>query len=97
MTIRSSNITQAVQQTTPPVGVYECEVKLKFRLLEEELEGIQQEQLLQLLLDAFTYGSDDYLEPLQTDVNVQEISALEASPEMRRQLIRLRNATGAAR
>lgn len=88
---------QPFQQASPQIGVYECEVKLKFRLLEEELSSCDRDQLLQLLLDAFTYGSDDYLEALQSEATVQEISALEASPEMRRQLIRLQNATGTAR
>lgn len=93
MTYCSSNINQAVQDTTPQIGVYECEVKLKFRLIEESLANCDREQLLQLLMDAFTYGSDEYLEPLQTEVAVQEVPELDASPAMRRQLIRLRNAS----
>lgn len=94
MTYGSSNPNQVIRHTPQAVGVYECEVKLKFRLLEESLAQCDREQLLQLLLDAFTYGSDEYLESLDTDVAVQEVSELEASPEMRRQLIRLRNAGG---
>lgn len=94
MSYCSSDMNQALPQTSLQVGVYECEVKLKFRLLEEQLLSCDREQLLQLLLDAFTYGSDDYLEALQADVAVQEVSALKASPEMRRQLIRLQNASG---
>jgi Mg2+ and Co2+ transporter CorA len=92
MTYCSSNTHLASQNTAPQVGIYECEVKLKFRLLEENLAHCDRDQLLQLLMDAFSYGSDEYLESLQTEVNVQEISELEASPDMRRQLMRLRNA-----
>jgi len=93
MTYCSSNTPKPVQQGSPQIGVYECEVKLKFRLLEESLANCDREQLLQLLVDAFSYGSDEYLEPLHTEVNVQEVPEIEASPEMRRQLIRLRNAS----
>jgi hypothetical protein len=83
----------AGQETSSQIGVFECEVKLKFRLIEENLAHCDREQLLRLVIDAFSYGSDEYLEPLQTEVNVQEVSEFEASPEMRRQLIRLRNAS----
>jgi chaperonin GroEL (HSP60 family) len=93
MTYCSSNMHhQAIKETSSPISVYECEVKLKFRLVEESLAHCDREQLLRILVDAFSYGSDEYLESLETDVAVQEISELEASPEMRRQLIRLRNA-----
>ncbi|NEQ30331.1 MAG: hypothetical protein F6K04_04915, partial [Leptolyngbya sp. SIO4C5] len=67
-------------------GVYECEIHLKFRLIEENLPVRDREQLIQLLVDAFAYGSDDYLETLHTDVQVQQLSELEASPQLRRQL-----------
>jgi hypothetical protein len=73
------------------VGVYECEIHLKFRLLEEKGVISDREQLLEMLLDAFSAGSDEYMEPLQVSVNAQEISATAASPAMRRQLIRLSN------
>ncbi|MGF1461114.1 MAG: Npun_R1517 family heterocyst differentiation transcriptional regulator [Leptolyngbyaceae cyanobacterium] len=89
----STNINSTVQAATAHVGIYECEVKLKFRLIEENLTHCDRDQLLQILMDAFSYGSDDYLEPLQAEVDVQEIEELQASPEMRRQVIRLRNAT----
>jgi hypothetical protein len=46
---------------------------------------------LQVLLDALTEGSDDFLETLQATVKAQEVSELKASPQMRRQLMRLRN------
>ena len=73
------------------VGVYECEIHLKFRLVEEKRALKDREQLLEVLLDAFTCGSDEYMEPIQVEVEAQEVSEIEASPEMRRQLIRLRN------
>ena len=75
------------------LGVYECEVHLKFRLVEEKGAFANREQLLELLLDAFSYGSDEYMEPTQVEVVAQEVSELLASPQMRRQLIRLRNAS----
>ena len=73
------------------VGVYECEIHLKFRLVEEKRMLKDREQLLEMLLDAFTCGSDEFMEPLQVEVEAQEILEIEASPQMRRQLIRLRN------
>jgi uncharacterized protein YktB (UPF0637 family) len=73
------------------VGVYECEVRLKFRLIEEKGALDQQASLLEALIDAFAYGSDDYLEPIQAEATAKQICELVASPQMRRQLIRLRN------
>lgn len=79
--------------TRPEVSVYECEVRLKFRLIEEQgaLCMNSREELLEQLLDALTCGNDDYLETLETQVAAQEISEIEVSPQMRRQMIRLRN------
>ncbi len=71
--------------------VYTCEIHLKFRLIEDKNIPRDREQLLEMLLDAFSYGADEYLEPLQAHAEIVEISEIEASPEMRRQLIRLRN------
>ena len=93
MTYCSSKTTPEVRKASPEIGVYECEVKLKFRILEEDLTRCDREQLLQILVDAFSYGSDEYLESVHSEVSVNEVSALDASPEMRRQLIRLRNAS----
>lgn len=73
------------------VSVYECEVHLKFRLIEEKGALSNRDQLLEMLLEAFAYGSDDYMEPLQVEVAAQEIPEVKASPKMRRRLIRLRN------
>lgn len=79
------------QSTNSEVSVYDCEVHLKFRLIEEKGALVNREELLDHLLDAFTCGADDYLEPIQIHVKAQEVSEMEASPQMRRQLIRLRN------
>ncbi|WP_448598635.1 Npun_R1517 family heterocyst differentiation transcriptional regulator [Thermoleptolyngbya sp.] len=79
------------QPVNPDVGVYDCEVHLKFRLIEERGALGNREHLLDTLLDAFACGADDYLEPIEVEVSAQEISEVNASPQMRRQLIRLRN------
>lgn len=79
------------QPTVPEVGVYECEIHLKFRLIEEKGALTDRDRLLELLIDAFTCGTDEYLEPLQIEVAANELSETEASPQMRRRLIRLRN------
>lgn len=78
---------------TNDVGVYECEVRLKFRLVEETnvLSDLDPELLLESLLDAYTYGEDNYLESMQVEVSAQLISEVLASPRMRRQIMRLRN------
>lgn len=75
------------------VNIYECEVRLKFRLIENKLSIDENDNsaLLETLVDAYSYGDDEYLESLDSQVNIHEIEALEASPAMRRQLIRLRN------
>ncbi len=73
------------------VGVYECEVHLKFRLIEEKDVLNDPEQLLEFLIDAFSCGSDEYMEPIHVQVKAEEICEVTASPQMRRQLIRLRN------
>jgi Npun R1517 len=75
------------------VGVYECEIHLKFRLIEEKSLLGDREQLLQVLLDALTVGSDEFLETLHASVKAQEVPELKASPQMRRQLLRLRNSS----
>ncbi|HCF26305.1 MAG TPA: hypothetical protein DEV81_03630 [Cyanobacteria bacterium UBA11049] len=75
------------------ISVYECEIHLKFRLIEEKSALRDRDKLLDLLIDAFSAGADEYLEPLHTCVKTEEISELEASPQMRRQLMRLRNSS----
>ncbi len=75
----------------PEIGVYECEIHLKFRLVEEKGALNEHSHLLETLLDAFGYGTDEYLETIRVEVIAEPISELQASPQMRRQLIRLRN------
>lgn len=90
------------QSAIPEVGVFDCEIHLKFRLLEEKDMLIDtqtasgREQLLEILLDAFVCGADEYLEPLHVHVEAQEVTEVKASPQMRRQLIRLRNSNDLA-
>ena len=75
------------------ISVYECEIHLKFRLIEEKGVLSDRDKLLDLLIDAFSAGADEYLEPLHSCVKTEEISELDASPQMRRQLMRLRNSS----
>jgi Npun R1517 len=75
------------------VSVYECEIHLKFRLIEDKAVFSDRSELLNFLIESFIIGADEYLEPLQSLVTTQEISDLEASPQMRRQLMRLRNSS----
>ncbi|MBE9177409.1 Npun_R1517 family heterocyst differentiation transcriptional regulator [Oculatella sp. LEGE 06141] len=81
------------QSVNSEVGVYDCEIHLKFRLIEEKQAFRDRDQLLELLLDAFACGADEYLEHIQVEVEAQEVSEMQASPQMRRQLIRLRNSS----
>ena len=74
------------------VGIYECEVRLKFRIIEEQLTMTNKDELVETLVDAFAYGSDEYLEAIDSQVAIEQLQDVaQASPEMRRQLIRLRN------
>lgn len=75
------------------IGVYNCEIHIKFRLIEEKDVLRDRDQLLERLLDAFACGIDDYLETTHIHVEAQEISETDASPKMRRRLIRLRNSS----
>ncbi|MGF1495567.1 MAG: Npun_R1517 family heterocyst differentiation transcriptional regulator [Elainellaceae cyanobacterium] len=84
------------QSIKPEFGVYECEIHLKFRLIEEKGVMGDREKLLELLLDAFACGADEYLEPSCVQVDAQEIPETEAPAQMRRQIIRLRNSSNLA-
>ncbi len=75
------------------VSVYECEIHLKFRLIEEKCALGDRDELLDLLIEAFTSGADDYMELIEMRVETEEIADLDASPQMRRQLMRLRNSS----
>ncbi len=79
------------QQSEQRIGVFECEVHLKFHLIEEKHALADRDALLEQLIDAFICGTDDYLEPVQVRAQVKEVAEINASPKMRRQLIRLRN------
>jgi hypothetical protein len=79
------------QPVSPEVSVYECEVHLKFRLIEEKGVLRDRDQLLEMLLDAFSCGADEFLEPVRVHAAAHEVSETDASPQLRRQLIRLRN------
>lgn len=84
------------QSVSPEVGVYDCEVHIRFRLIEEKNVLLDREQLLERLLDAFACGIDDYLETTHVFVEAQEVPETSASPQMRRRLIRLRNSSDLA-
>jgi hypothetical protein len=77
------------------VNIYECEVRLKFQIVEDKLfiHECDQSMLIASLVDAYSYGDDDHLEHLESHIDISEVQAIEASPEMRRQLIRLRNSS----
>mgnify|MGYP001796298407 CR=1 FL=1 len=82
----------STNRSLPDSGIYECEVRLKFRIIEEQLTMTNHDELVETLVDAFAYGSDEYLEALDSQVDIEQLKDVaEASPEMRRQLIRLRN------
>lgn len=81
------------QSKKSEVSVYECEIHLKFRLIEDKTVFSDRSELLDFLIESFIIGADEYLEPLQSLVTTQEISEIEASPQMRRQLMRLRNSS----
>ena len=75
------------------IHIYECEVHLKFRIIEDRLTIDEDDNslLIESLVDAYSYGNDEYLESLDSQLNIHKIHELEASPAMRRQLIRLQN------
>lgn len=84
------------QSVRPEIGVYDCEIHIKFRLIEEKALLCDRDQLLDVLLEALACGEDEYLESTHLQVEAQEISETEASPQMRRQIIRLRNSSDMA-
>lgn len=80
-----------VQESNSGVGIYECEVNLKFRMIEEKGVLQNRDELLDILLEAFGYGADEFLEATHVQVSAHEVTEMEASPALRRQLMRLRN------
>lgn len=85
-----------IQSENVEVGVYDCEIRLKFRLIEDKAALRDRDRLLEILLDAFSCGADEYLETVSAEAQIQEVSEVDASPQMRRQLIRLRNSSDLA-
>ena len=76
------------------VGVYECEIYLKFRLIEERCLPRDREQLLELLLEAFACSEDEGIERIKAKVRAQAVDdEIKLSPKLRRQLLRLRNSS----
>ncbi|TVQ07155.1 MAG: hypothetical protein EA368_15030 [Leptolyngbya sp. DLM2.Bin27] len=73
------------------IGVYDCAITLKFRILEDSHVMANRDQLLEQLIDAFSYGTDEFVEQLESQIEISEVAEVAASPLMRRQLIRLRN------
>ncbi|MBV9384816.1 MAG: Npun_R1517 family heterocyst differentiation transcriptional regulator [Chroococcidiopsidaceae cyanobacterium CP_BM_ER_R8_30] len=88
----------AHQAKSNKICVHECEIHLKFRLVEEKraLFG-DRDELLEFLIEAFTTGADEYMEPIETRVRVEEVPDLDASAQMRRLLMRLRNSSELAK
>lgn len=79
------------QAAQSDIGVYNCELHIKFTLIEEKSALSERDRLLEVLLDALSCGTDDFLEHAEVNVEAHEISEVEASATVRRQLIRLRN------
>ncbi|NET04878.1 MAG: hypothetical protein F6K09_00520 [Merismopedia sp. SIO2A8] len=87
--MKSSPLRTQVSPTD--VSIYECEIHLKFKLIEDKGILTDREHLLEILLDALSCGTDEYLEMQTTYAGAKEIPETDASAEMRRQVIRLRN------
>ncbi len=81
------------QSDNTDLRIYDCEIHLKFRLIEENLPR-DGDQLLETLLDALSCGTtDECIETILMEVRAKMIPETEADPSMRRQLMRLRNST----
>lgn len=79
------------QSSRPEIAVYDCELHVKFTMIEEKGVLNDREHLLEILLDALSCGTDEYLESQEVEVRADEIPETSASASMRRQIIRLRN------
>jgi len=73
------------------VAVYDCELHVRFTMIEEKGALTDRERLLEILLDALSCGDDEYLESHEIQVRAEEVSETSASASLRRQIIRLRN------
>lgn len=80
------------QSLESQVSVFECEIKLQFRIIEEQAILQDPDQLIEMLIEAFACGGDEFIEALGSDISVENVPETNASPNMRRQLMRLRNA-----
>jgi hypothetical protein len=74
------------------VGIYDIEINLRLRLIEEEntVNG-DPDRLLDVLLDAVRCGEDSYLETTDAEVRTTRVVETDASPQMRQKLLWLRN------
>ena len=74
------------------IGVYDVEINLRVRLIEEEttVNG-DPDRFLGVLLNAMCSGEDCYLETADAEIKAHLVSEMEASPGMRKQLMLLRN------
>lgn len=79
------------QSPRPDIAVYDCELRVKFTMIEEKEVLNDRDHLLDILLDALACGTDEYLESHEVEVRADEIPETSASASMRRQIIRLRN------
>ncbi|MEL6221695.1 MAG: Npun_R1517 family heterocyst differentiation transcriptional regulator [Cyanobacteria bacterium J06627_8] len=79
------------QSPRPDIGIYDCELHVKFTMIEEKWVLENREHLLEILLDALSCGTDEYLESHEVELRVDEIPETSASAVLRRQLIRLKN------
>ncbi|MEM7771336.1 MAG: Npun_R1517 family heterocyst differentiation transcriptional regulator [Cyanobacteria bacterium P01_E01_bin.6] len=79
------------QPSRPDVGIYDCELRVKFTMIEEKWVLNNREHLLEILLDALACGTDEYLESHEVEVRADEVPETSASASMRRQIIRLKN------
>jgi hypothetical protein len=79
------------QSPKPDIGIYDCELRIKFTMIEEKWVLENREHLLETLIDALAYGTDEYLESHEVEIQVEEIPETSASAALRRQLIRLKN------
>ncbi|MFZ9739263.1 MAG: Npun_R1517 family heterocyst differentiation transcriptional regulator [Prochlorotrichaceae cyanobacterium] len=74
------------------VGVYDVEINLRVRLIEEDttVNG-DPDGLLDMVLNMLCSGGDDDVETTAAEIKTKLVSEIEASPKMRKQLLLARN------
>ncbi|MEM8603820.1 MAG: Npun_R1517 family heterocyst differentiation transcriptional regulator [Cyanobacteria bacterium P01_H01_bin.121] len=87
----ANNTAPPMAPETEGIGIYECELTLRFRLIEDQQAIANREDLLDLLLEAFCQGQYNYVEAIDSQVSAQPAHEADASARLRRQLIKLRN------